>query len=157
MFLFAIVIFQIVVTSQAVSIATNQTTTTTQPQAAAAATKPPALLVISYDAFRPEYFTRNVTPYMNELRKNGVSSEYMRNEFPTKTFVNHHSIATGMFPSVHGVLANTVYDLKLQKKLDYSYELFHYNENIVPIWVSIHIYTCNQRMATWDQFSIHKC
>lgn len=139
MFVFAFVTFQIFAISQAVSIAgipsTNQTTTSTKSQSPAA-TKQPALLVISYDAFRPEYFTRNVTPYMNELRKNGTSSEYMKNEFPTKTFVNHHSIATGMYPSVHGVLANSVYDLKLQKKLDYGYELFHYNENIVPIWVS---------------------
>lgn len=96
----------------------------------------PGLLVISYDAFRPEYFNRSVTPYMNELRKNGSTTDYLKNEFPTKTFVNHHSIATGMYPSVHGVLANSVYDLKLQKKLDYGYELFHYNENIIPIWVS---------------------
>lgn len=25
----------------------------------------PVLIVISYDAFRPEYFNRNVTPFMN--------------------------------------------------------------------------------------------
>lgn len=54
----------------------------------------PALLVISYDAFRPEYFNRNVTPFMDQLRKEASSAEYMRNVFPTKTFVNHFSIAT---------------------------------------------------------------
>lgn len=58
-------------------------------------TFPPSLLVISYDAFRPEYFNRSVTPYMNELRTNGSTTDYLKNEFPTKTFVNHHSIATG--------------------------------------------------------------
>lgn len=54
----------------------------------------PALLVISYDAFRPEYFHRNVTPFMNQLAKESTRAEYMRNVFPTKTFVNHFSIAT---------------------------------------------------------------
>lgn len=53
-----------------------------------------ALLVVSYDAFRPEYFERNVTPFMNRLRKEGTSAEFMYNVFPTKTFVNHHTIAT---------------------------------------------------------------
>lgn len=53
-----------------------------------------ALLIVSYDAFRPEYFDRNVTPYMNKLRNEGTSAEFLHNVFPTKTFVNHHTIAT---------------------------------------------------------------
>lgn len=94
------------------------------------------LLLISYDAFRPEYFERNVTPFMNDLRKKGTYTEYMRNVFPTKTFTNHHTISTGMYPEEHGVLGNSLYDAKLKKELKYGYELFHYNERIIPIWVS---------------------
>jgi hypothetical protein len=33
------------------------------------------LLIVSYDAFRNEYFQRNVTAYMNEFRKNGKKSK----------------------------------------------------------------------------------
>lgn len=54
----------------------------------------PALLVVSYDAFRPEYLHRNVTPNLNKFRQEGVSAPFMFNVFPTKTFVNHFSIAT---------------------------------------------------------------
>lgn len=54
----------------------------------------PALLVVSYDAFRPEYLNRNVTPSLNKLRTEGSSAKYMVPVFPTKTFVNHFSIAT---------------------------------------------------------------
>lgn len=54
----------------------------------------PALLVISYDAFRPEYLHRKVTPNLNKLAKEGTSAPYMLNVFPTKTFVNHFTIAT---------------------------------------------------------------
>lgn len=94
------------------------------------------LLLVSYDAFRPEYFDRDVTPFMNDLRKRGTSTDYLRNVFPTKTFTNHHTISTGMFPEEHGVLGNTLFDAKMNKELKYGYELFHYNENIMPIWVS---------------------
>lgn len=53
-----------------------------------------ALLVVSYDAFRPEYLNRNVTPNLNKFRKEGTSAQFMLNVFPTKTFVNHFTIAT---------------------------------------------------------------
>lgn len=94
------------------------------------------LLLVSYDAFRPEYFDRNVTPFMNHLRSNGAYTNYLRNVFPTKTFTNHHTISTGLFPEQHGVLGNTVYDVKQKKQLKYGYEMFHYKEDITPIWVS---------------------
>lgn len=94
------------------------------------------LLVISYDAFRTEYLNRNVTPNLNKFKKEGTSASYMQNVFPTKTFVNHHSMATGVYSEVHGVTANAIFDSKLGP-LGYSYDLFHYDESIVPIWVRI--------------------
>lgn len=125
----------------------------------------PALLVVSYDAFRPEYLNRSVTPNLNKFIEEGTSASFMLNVFPTKTFVNHFTIGTvsnefpsssvscmlisfvwifimqyvhivlqGLYADAHGVMANEVYDSKLGK-LEYSYDLFHYSENIVPIWV----------------------
>lgn len=94
------------------------------------------LIIVSYDAFRTEYLRRNSTSFMNELRRNGTTAEYMRNVFPTKTFPNHHSIATGVYPNQHGVMANEFYDHS-RGRLNYSYEMFHFNEEIVPIWVSL--------------------
>lgn len=41
----------------------------------------------------------------------------------------------GLYPGKHGVLANDVYDME-QGLLKYSYELFHYSNETVPIWVS---------------------
>lgn len=52
------------------------------------------LLVISYDGFRPEYLHRHVTPNLNEFREESTWAQFMRPVFPTKTFVNHFSIAT---------------------------------------------------------------
>lgn len=108
----------------AASTATPSTTTSSGPA---------VLIIVSYDAFRTEYLRRNSTPFMNELRRNGTTAEYLRNVFPTKTFPNHHSIATGVYPNQHGVMANEVYDHG-RGKLEYSYEMFHYSDDIVPIW-----------------------
>lgn len=72
---------------------------------------------------------------MNQLRSNFTRAEYIRNVFPTKTFPNHHSIATGVFPDKHGVMANTLYDFVLKAQLNYSYELYHFKSDIVPIWI----------------------
>ncbi|XP_058819698.1 bis(5'-adenosyl)-triphosphatase enpp4-like [Topomyia yanbarensis] len=99
-----------------------------------AANSPAVLIVVSYDAFRNEYLQRNSTAFMNELRRNGTTTEYLRNVFPTKTFPNHHSIATGVYPNQHGVTSNGVYD-HARGKLNYSYELFHFDEELVPIWI----------------------
>lgn len=91
------------------------------------------LIVVSYDAFRTEYLKRSSASYMVELGRNGTWAEYLRNVFPTKTFPNHHSIATGVFPNQHGVMANGLYDHG-RGRINYSYELFHFNEELVPIW-----------------------
>lgn len=96
----------------------------------------PVLMVLSYDGFRNDYFDWGVTPYMTAQRKSNTYTKYVRNVFPTKTFPNHHSIATGLYPGEHGVVAHYLYDRKLNRSLTYSYELFHYDETIEPIWVS---------------------
>lgn len=97
-----------------------------------------ALLVVSYDAFRYDFVNRTITPHLYNLRKHGTYAEYLNNIFPTKTFPNHHSIATGLYAETHGVIGNRIYDPISQKTFGIrDYELFHYNENIEPIWVSI--------------------
>lgn len=93
------------------------------------------LIVVSFDAFRPDYLDRQLTPHLNEIRKTGARADYMRNVFPTKTFPNHFSIATGLYAGVHGVTGNRVFDLALGRELGYSYELFHQNKEVLPIWV----------------------
>lgn len=99
----------------------------------------PVLIVVSYDAFRYNFFAKGLTPHMSSLRKEGTYAEYLENVFPTKTFPNHHSIATGIYPETHGVVDNLFYDPKLHKTVKISAEMYNYNENVLPIWVSKHI------------------
>lgn len=97
----------------------------------------PILIVVSYDAFRYNFFSKNANPYMLKLRQHGTYAKYMNNVFPTKTFPNHHSIATGLYPESHGVIGNSYYDPVKKQMIKFGYEMFHYDESIVPIWVCI--------------------
>lgn len=72
---------------------------------------------------------------MNELRLNSTHAEFLQNVFPTKTFPNHHSIATGVFPEEHGVMANSLYDFDLAQEVNYSYPMFHFKSEYKPIWI----------------------
>lgn len=94
----------------------------------------PKLLVVSYDAFRYDYFNRNVTPFMNKLRNKGSHADYMKNIFVTKTFPNHHTMATGLYAETHGIVDNEFYDPVSHNVTKYSYQLYHYDNTILPIW-----------------------
>lgn len=96
----------------------------------------PILIVLSFDAFRHNYFRKQVTPYMQKLRDEGTYADYLENVFPTKTFPNHHTIATGLYVETHGVIGNNFYDPELEKIVKISEEMFRYNQDIEPIWVN---------------------
>lgn len=95
----------------------------------------PVLVVVSYDAFRYDFFEERL-PHMEQVRHKGVYADYLINVFPTKTFPNHHSIATGLYTEVHGVIGNQFYDPQLKKVVTIGPEMYHYNDDIKPIWVS---------------------
>ena len=73
------------------------------------------VLLISFDGFRYDYLNRVPTPNFDSLAANGVQSEGMIPVFPTKTFPNHYSIATGLYPENTGLVANTMYDPKFEE------------------------------------------
>ncbi|XP_029649912.1 uncharacterized protein LOC115223464 [Octopus sinensis] len=72
----------------------------------------PTLIFISLDGFRVSYLNRHVTPVISRLRECGVHSPYMKPAFPSKTFPNHFSMATGLYPETHGIIANRMFDIK---------------------------------------------
>ncbi|KAI4469818.1 ectonucleotide pyrophosphatase/phosphodiesterase [Holotrichia oblita] len=94
----------------------------------------PILIVVSYDAFRYDYLNYNSTPNLFRLRKEGTFAEYVYNVFPTKTFPNHFTIATGMYTETHGVVGNSMYDPSLKKVIEITDDIFTQNEETVPIW-----------------------
>lgn len=70
----------------------------------------PTIIMISLDGCRADYLNRNQMPTLNMLASEGVKSEALIPVFPTKTFPNHYTIVTGLFPEHHGIVSNRFYD-----------------------------------------------
>jgi len=71
---------------------------------------PVPLLLISFDGFRHDYLQKTSTPNMDDLVKTGVLSKGMIPIFPSKTFPNHYTLVTGLYPEHSGIVANSFYD-----------------------------------------------
>jgi predicted AlkP superfamily pyrophosphatase or phosphodiesterase len=68
------------------------------------------LILISIDGFRWDYLDRHEAKHLARLADEGVRSEGLIPVFPSKTFPNHYSIVTGLYPENHGIVANRVLD-----------------------------------------------
>jgi predicted AlkP superfamily pyrophosphatase or phosphodiesterase len=67
------------------------------------------VVMVSVDGFRWDYTDLYDTPNLDELAGHGVKAEYMLPSFPTKTFPNHYTLATGLYPDHHGIINNSFY------------------------------------------------
>lgn len=70
----------------------------------------PYVILISFDGFRYDYVERYNLPNFKALIKEGVAAEALIPSFPSKTFPNHYSIVTGLYPGNHGLVDNHFYD-----------------------------------------------
>lgn len=71
------------------------------------------VLLISLDGFRWDYPIMYRTPNLDEFGRSGVRAQSLISCYPTKTFPNHYSIATGLHPDHHGIVNNSFYDEEL--------------------------------------------
>ncbi|NQU27445.1 MAG: alkaline phosphatase family protein [Candidatus Marinimicrobia bacterium] len=79
----------------------------------------PYVLLVSFDAFKPDYFNWTETPNFDHLVQQGVTAKSLQSIYPTKTFPNHYALATGMYAENHGLIANYFYD----SKFDATYQI----------------------------------
>ncbi|KAJ6804996.1 uncharacterized protein M6B38_181405 [Iris pallida] len=71
----------------------------------------PAVVLISSDGFRFGYEHKTDLPNIRRLISNGTSADAgLISSFPTLTFPNHYSIATGLYPSHHGIVNHKFVD-----------------------------------------------
>ncbi len=88
------------------------------------------VLLISFDGFRWDYLDRGITPTLDKFKSEGVRALSLRPSFPSKTFPNHLSIVTGMFPENHGIITNYIID-PFKKRI---YKLGDENAVTDPSW-----------------------
>ncbi|HVU55449.1 MAG TPA: ectonucleotide pyrophosphatase/phosphodiesterase [Puia sp.] len=75
----------------------------------------PYVILISADGFRWDLADKYGANFLLTLRSTGVAAERMIPSYPSITFPNHYSLATGLYPSHHGLVDNTFYDPKKGK------------------------------------------
>ncbi|CAI7803900.1 unnamed protein product [Closterium sp. NIES-53] len=67
----------------------------------------PMVILVSFDGFRHGYHLKADTPNLNRMLAEGTFAEHgMLPVFPSLTFPSHHSMATGLLPASHGIIAN---------------------------------------------------
>ena len=70
----------------------------------------PIVILISFDGWRWDYMSRAHVPNLQKLASRGVRAEALIPVFPTKTFPNHYTIVTGLYPENHGIVSNVIAD-----------------------------------------------
>ncbi|CAI5453325.1 unnamed protein product [Caenorhabditis angaria] len=77
--------------------------------------KKPPLIILSFDGFAAEYLKFNIVKSLDYIAKCGATTDRMYPVYPSKTFPNHYSIATGLHPQNHGIVDNSVYDKEIDQ------------------------------------------
>uniref|UniRef100_A0A673GU78 Ectonucleotide pyrophosphatase/phosphodiesterase family member 2-like n=1 Tax=Sinocyclocheilus rhinocerous TaxID=307959 RepID=A0A673GU78_9TELE len=100
------------------------------PECPAGFVRPP-LIILSLDGFRSSYMKKgkSVLPNLHKLRSCGTHAPHMRPMYPSKTFPNLYTLATGLYPESHGIVCNSMYDpefkahfrLRGREKLDHRW------------------------------------
>lgn len=96
-------------------------------------------LVVSFDGFRHDYINRVPTPNFDKFINGGVIASSLSPVFPSLTFPNHYSLATGYHADEHKILGNKFFSKTLNK--DYSMRDSKAVQNgqfygMEPIWVT---------------------
>lgn len=69
----------------------------------------PYVILISADGYRHDYTDKFDATHLKHLRKQGVQAKSMIPSYPSVTFPNHYTIATGLYPAHHGLVYNSFY------------------------------------------------
>ncbi len=97
------------------------------------------VVILSMDAFRYDLAEMYDTPTLDSIARVGVYSEIMPC-FPSNTFPNHYSMATGLHPDHHGIVNNTFFDETTYKTYSISDDAARANADFYkgePIWNTV--------------------
>jgi len=70
----------------------------------------PYVIFISADGLRYDLVDKYHAEHLQSLKEKGVATTHMIPAYPSVTFPNHYTLATGLYPAHHGLVDNTIYD-----------------------------------------------
>ena len=109
------------------------------------------LVVVSMDGFRWDYNLMYETPFLDSLARAGVDAR-MRPSYPSKTFPNHYTIATGLVPDHHGIIANNFTERKTGRRFSLSNPETKFDGAFYggePIWITAQKNGINAGIVYW--------
>lgn len=111
------------------------------------------LVVVSLDGFRASYLQTyaSVAPTLQSLMQRGIYSS-VQPIFPSITFPNHYSIATGLYAESHGITANHFHDGTSGKTFNYGAPAsFHVNQWWLgePVWINAEKWNITTGVSMW--------
>lgn len=95
------------------------------------------VVLVSFDGFRNDYVEKFQAPNFIKFIREGASSKGLIPCFPSKTFPNHYSIVTGLYPGNHGIVDNTFIDPTSGKKYSMKNKAAVQDSSFyhgVPLW-----------------------
>lgn len=99
------------------------------------------VIMLSLDGFRADYPEKYQVQNLLAIAKQGVRIKRMIPSNPTKTFPNHYTLVTGLYPDHHGLIGNTFYAPDLDKTYQLSDRESVENGDFYggePIWNTAH-------------------
>lgn len=95
-------------------------------------------ILISLDGCRADYPEWYDTPTFDFMAENGMSAGLIPS-FPSKTFPNHYTLATGLYPDHHGIVANSFLDVATGEVFSLGNAEQKFNPKYYggePIWIT---------------------
>jgi len=96
-------------------------------------------VILSLDGFRWDYPQKTSTPTLDLIAKEGIKATSLIPSFPSKTFPNHYTIATGLYPDHHGLVNNSFFDRRMDKPYAIGNKQARFNPEFYggePIWIT---------------------
>lgn len=97
---------------------------------------PNTVVLLSIDGFAHDYLSKYKPENILEMANKGVQTKALKPVFPSKTFPNHLSIVTGVYPAKHGIIHNHFYHSIIKE--NYSMGAGKFDEQwltALPVWI----------------------
>lgn len=112
----------------------------------------PYVIMISFDGFRHDYVERFNLPNFKTFINQGSRAKALIPSFPSKTFPNHYTLATGLYPGHHGLVDNSFYDsdhkevytMRIKERVTDSY---YYGGT--PLWTLVQLHGLKSASYFW--------
>ena len=101
------------------------------------------VILVSMDGLRWQYIDEGFasTPNLDYIARQGVFAKYIKTVVPSKTWPNHQTFLTGLYPERHGIVSNTFWDPVYQEKFVLDYDCANYDPKFYnasePIWLTL--------------------